>query len=124
MIEISGDAKVNGVVAKNTKTGERRNIALDSIFVELGYIAKTDFIGNLVKANEAGEIVIIDNHQSTSCPGIFAAGDVTDSPYKQAVTSVGDGAKDGLAAYNYVQRIRRRRPTIRSDWKVKKAING
>jgi thioredoxin reductase len=41
VIEISGDAKVNGVVAKNTKIGERRNIALDSIFVELGYIAKT-----------------------------------------------------------------------------------
>jgi thioredoxin reductase (NADPH) len=85
--------------------------------------SKRGFNSILLRTNEASEIVIIYNHQSTSCPGIFAAGDVTDSPYKQAVTSVGDGAKDGLAAYNYVQRIRRR-PTIRSDWKVKKAING
>ena len=117
--EISGEKKVEGVVLKNTKTGETRKIALDSIFVELGYIAKTDFIRNLVKINEVNEIVIINKYQSTSCPGIFAAGDVTDTPYKQAIISAGEGAKAGLAAYNYVQKIRGR-PTIRSDWKVKK----
>lgn len=54
-----------------------------------------------------------------SCPGIFAAGDVTDIPYKQAITSAGDGAKAGLAAYNYIQRIRGR-PITKTDWKVKK----
>jgi thioredoxin reductase (NADPH) len=48
----------------------------------------------------------------------LAAGDVTDTPFKQAITSAGDGAKAGLAAYNYVQRLRGR-PIIKSDWKVK-----
>ncbi|HZD33631.1 MAG TPA: FAD-dependent oxidoreductase [Nitrososphaeraceae archaeon] len=119
VIEILGDRRVEGIMVKNNKTGETKKIALDSIFVELGYIAKTDFVRNLVRVNEAGEIVILDKHQSTSCPGIFAAGDVTDTPYKQAITSAGDGAKAGLAAYNYIQRIRGR-PVIRSDWKVKK----
>lgn len=117
--EILGEDRVEGVIVKDIRTGERKKIALDSIFVELGYIAKTDFIRNLVRINEAGEIEILDKHQSTSCPGIFAAGDVTDTPYKQAITSAGDGAKAGLAAYNYIQKIRGR-PIIRSDWKVKK----
>ena len=70
MIEISGDAKVNGVVAKNTKTGERRNIALDSIFVELGYIAKTDFIGNLFKANEASVAILFTGYNDHNNIGI------------------------------------------------------
>jgi len=49
---------------------------------------------------------VVDKNQATSEPGIFAAGDITDTPFKQAITSAGDGAKAGLAAYNYVQRIR------------------
>lgn len=63
------------------------------IFVELGYIAKTDFIKDLVKVNQAGEIIVVDKNQATSEPRIFAVGNITDTPFKQAITSAGDGAK-------------------------------
>jgi thioredoxin reductase (NADPH) len=96
----------------------KKNVAIDSIFVELGFTAKTDFVKDLVNVNQAGEIIVVDKNQATSQPGIFAAGDVTDTPFKQAITSAGDGVKAGLAAYNYVQRIRGR-PALKSDWKVK-----
>ena len=85
--------------------------------MELGNTPKTDFIKNLVMLNEADEIVIIDKNQSTSCPGLFAQGDVTDTPFKQAITSTWDDAKAGLDAYNYVQDLRR--PTVKSDGKMK-----
>ena len=94
--------KVEAIIVKNTKSGETRKIDLDSVFVELGFGAKTYFVKDLVKLNQSGEIVVVDKNQSTSCIGIFAAGDVTDTPFKQAITSAGDGAKAGLAAYNYV----------------------
>ncbi|MGC2684828.1 MAG: FAD-dependent oxidoreductase [Candidatus Nitrosopolaris sp.] len=116
--EISGTKKVEGITIQDKKSGQTRNIGIDSIFVELGYTAKTDFVKDLVNVNQAGEIIVVDKNQATSQPGIFAAGDITDTPFKQAITSAGDGAKAGLAAYNYVQRIRGR-PTLKSDWKVK-----
>jgi thioredoxin reductase (NADPH) len=116
--EILGTKKVEGITVQDKKSGQTKNIAIDSIFVELGYTAKTDFIKDLVNVNQAGEIIVVDKNQATSEPGIFAAGDITDTPFKQAITSAGDGAKAGLAAYNYVQRIRGR-PTLKSDWKVK-----
>jgi thioredoxin reductase (NADPH) len=116
--EILGTKKVEGITVQDKKSGQTRNIPVDSIFVELGFTAKTDFIKNLVSVNQAGEIIVVDKNQATNQPGIFAAGDVTDTPFKQAIISAGDGAKAGLAAYNFVQRIRGR-PTLKSDWKVK-----
>ena len=62
-------------------------IDIDLIFMELGNTAKTDFIKNLIMLNEADEIVIVDTNQSTSWRGLFAPGDVTDTPFKQAITS-------------------------------------
>ncbi len=109
---------MEGINVQDKKSGQTRNIPVNSIFVELGYTAKTDFIKNLVNVNQAGVIIVVDKNQATSQPGIFAAGDVTDTPFKQAITSAGDGTKAGLAAYNFVQRIRGR-PSLKSDWKVK-----
>lgn len=115
--EVYGDGKVEGITIKDARTNQTRNIAVDALFVEMGYVPKTDFVRGLVDLNELGEI-IVDKNQATSHQGIFAAGDVTDTQFKQAITSAGDGAKAGLSAYNYVQKLRGR-PTIKSDWKTK-----
>ena len=63
----------------------------------MGYIAKTDFVKGLVQINDSNEI-IVDKYCSTSRQGLFAAGDVTDIPYKQAVISAGQGSIAALSA--------------------------
>jgi len=62
--------------------------------------------------------IIIDNNCKTSHPGIFAAGDITNTPVKQAVVSAGEGAKAALAAYNYLQG--NKSAAITTDWSVNK----
>ncbi|GIU72865.1 MAG: thioredoxin reductase [Candidatus Nitrosocaldaceae archaeon] len=111
--EIRGSNKVEQVIFVD-KEGEK-SIDVDGIFIEMGYVAKTDFVKDLVALNDKGEI-IVDKEQRTSKEGIFAAGDVTDTPYKQIVISAGDGAKAGLSAYNYLQRLRGK-PIVKGDWK-------
>lgn len=113
--EINGNGKVEGLNIANVKTGEKRNIKVDGAFVEMGYVTRTEFLKGMVEMNGLGEIVV-NRDCSTSMPGIFAAGDVTDIPYKQAVISAGMGATAALSAYNYVQKIKGR-PMVKNDWK-------
>ncbi|MEM2339663.1 MAG: FAD-dependent oxidoreductase, partial [Nitrososphaerales archaeon] len=115
VIEVKGEKRVESLVLKNTKTSTINELKIDGVFVELGYTTKTDFIKGFVKMNELGEI-IVDKNQATSRAGVFAAGDVTDTPFKQLVISAGDGAKAGLAAYNYIQRLRGK-PIKKADWR-------
>lgn len=111
--EIKGEEKVKGVVVED-KSGKKREIPIDSLFVEIGYILETSWVKHLVKTNELGEIVV-NKKTETSQPGIFAAGDVTDSPYKQTVTAAGEGAISGLSSYNYF-RQKEGKPAIKVDW--------
>jgi thioredoxin reductase (NADPH) len=91
-------------------------LVIDGVFVEMGYIAKTDFVKKLVQLNSNDEI-IVDKYRATSKHGIFAAGDVTDVPYKQAVISAGQGCIAALSAYNYLQKLKGK-PPIKSDWRT------
>jgi Alkyl hydroperoxide reductase, large subunit len=84
----------------------------------MGYVLKTDFLKGLVKLNEKGEIVI-DREGRTSVEGIFAAGDVTDSKYKQAVVAAAEGVIAALSAYNYI-REKKGLPPVNVDWKAEK----
>ena len=112
---INGNSKVESLTLYDSKTKSESKVDVDGIFVEMGYVARTDIVKDLVKLNGSKEI-IIDKYCSTSSKGIFAAGDVTDVPYKQAIISAGQGAIAALSAYNYLQRLKGK-PTIRTDWK-------
>ncbi len=76
---------------------------LQGVFVQIGLIANTDWLGDTIERNRIGEI-IVDNHNATSLPGVFAAGDCTDSVYKQIVISMGSGASAALSAFDYLIR--------------------
>ena len=102
-LEILGDRMVTGI--KLEKDGEQKILDVQGIFVEIGYVANSDLVANLVELNKRGEVVV-DEHCRTNVPGIFAAGDVSDTPYKQIVVAVGDGAKAALSAYEYLSRLR------------------
>ncbi|MDQ3838242.1 MAG: FAD-dependent oxidoreductase [Thermoproteota archaeon] len=115
---INGGPKVESLTLFNSKTNSESRIAVDGVFVEMGYTAKTDIVKDLVQLNDNKEIVV-DKYCATSHAGIFAAGDVTDVPYKQAVISAGQGAIAALSAYNYIQKMKGK-PIIRTDWKSSK----
>ncbi|MBT4722746.1 thioredoxin-disulfide reductase [Candidatus Falkowbacteria bacterium] len=103
--EIVGEQKVEGVKIINNETKEEKEIDLDAVFVEIGWKTQTAFVDGLVDLSDGG-YVKIDNISQTSTEGLFAAGDVTDTPYKQIVISAGEGAKAALSAYSYIQKQR------------------
>ena len=92
---------MTGVKVLDKKTQATRIIAADGLFVEIGVIPNSDLLENLVKRNERNE-VIVDDMMMTSLPGLFAAGDVTQQPFKQIVIAVADGAKAALAVQQYL----------------------
>ncbi len=116
VLELKGESKLASLVIENTKSKARSELQSDGVFIELGYVAKTQWVKDQVQLNSAGEI-IIDQNCATSHPGIFAAGDVTNVPFKQAVISAGQGAVAALSANNYLMRLRGR-SAVRADWKV------
>jgi thioredoxin reductase (NADPH) len=118
--ELLGGTRLVKVVVVGTKSEKIREIASDAIFIEIGYIAKTGFLRNLVKLTAKNEVET-DKDGHTSHPGIFAAGDVTDTPFKQAVVSAGQGCAAALSAYNYVQRLRGK-TAARTDWRSIKPV--
>lgn len=120
VIEIQGASKLERIVVANAKNGGTEAIESSAIFVEVGYSAKTEFLRDLVTLNVRKEIEV-DREGKTSRAGVFAAGDVTDSPYKQAVISAGQGCAAALSAYNYLQR-RRGKPAGRADWRSIKPV--
>lgn len=102
-VGIVGDESVTGLKLRNLSTGAVQEIAVGGVFEEIGYEPATAFIKQVVRLNEAHEI-IINEHNQTSAPGIFAAGDITNVPAKQIVVAAGEGAKAALEAHQYLQR--------------------
>lgn len=102
-LEILGDKMVSGI--RLEKDGEQKILNVQGVFVEIGYVANSDLVANLVELNKRGEVVV-DKHCKTNLPGIFAAGDVSNAPYKQIVVAAGDGAKTTLSAYEYLSKLR------------------
>ena len=101
--EITGTDKVNGITYMERESGAVHHMDLQGVFVQIGLIANTDWLGDTIERNRIGEIVV-DNRNSTSLPGVFAAGDCTDSVYKQIVISMGSGASAALSAFDYLIR--------------------
>ncbi len=103
--EILGEGgKVNGLVVKNRANGDERRIALEGVFVQIGLVPNTEWLRETgLELSKFGEIVI-DDHGATSIPGIYAAGDCTTVPHKQIVVAMGEGAKAGLGAFDFLIR--------------------
>lgn len=101
--EITGTDTVNGITYIERDTGVEQHIELQGVFVQIGLVPNTDWLGDTVERNRMGEIVV-DSHGATNVPGVFAAGDCTNSPYKQIIISMGSGASTALGAFDYLIR--------------------
>ncbi len=99
---IIGDKFVKGLQYKDRISGEEKILDLQGIFVEIGSIPNSDMVKDLVEMNKYGEIIIDSKTGRTSQKGIWAAGDVSDDPFKQNNISAGDAVKAALDAYNYL----------------------
>lgn len=102
--EIVGKDFVTSVRYQDAKTGEAKELAVDGVFVEIGLTPNSGFVKDLVTLAPTGHIVVDHATQQTSCPGIWAAGDVDDSPYDQNNISVGDSIKAVLNIYDQVKK--------------------
>lgn len=101
--EITGTDKVDGISYIDRVTGETKHVELQGVFVQIGLVPNTDWLADTVERTRMGEIVV-DSHGATSVPGVFAAGDCTNSPYKQIIISMGSGATAALGAFDYLIR--------------------
>jgi thioredoxin reductase (NADPH) len=110
--EFKGEKFLKSIIVENKKNQEKKELKVDGVFIEIGSEVKTDFVKGLVDLDK-NNYIIINNNCETSRPGIFAAGDVTITPFKQIVVAAGEGAKAGLTAYNYINGIE---TTIVADW--------
>ena len=103
--EIKGEKFVSSLVYEDLATGKEKEIAVDGVFIEIGRIPATLFLGELADFNEKNEILVDPETMATKTPGLFAAGDCTVGKVKQIVTACAQGAKAALAAYDYLQKI-------------------
>lgn len=94
--------KMRAVKVKNTQTGEESELDLKCVFVAIGHVPNTAFLEGLVDLDENGYIVQKPGSAATNVPGIFAAGDVADHVYRQAITAAGDGCRAALDAERYL----------------------
>jgi thioredoxin-disulfide reductase len=103
--EILGENFVTGVRYKDAKNSEVKELALDGVFVEIGFTPNSDFVKDLVHRDDYGAVVVDPKTQATSAAGIWAAGDVTDVLYRQNNISAGDAVKAALNIYDYIKKL-------------------
>ncbi len=105
VIEVLGDKFVKGVKVRNLKSGKVSNLACDGMFLAIGHVPNTSFLKGFLDLDERGHIKV--QGVRTSVRGVFAAGDVMDPRYRQAVTSAGTGCMAALEAEWFVVDVNR-----------------
>jgi len=107
--EIKGNGSVNSVLVEEVESGKRTEIKVDGVFVEIGYEIDVGLIKDFVKLNKKNEIVVNEKCETfypdgKKRSGVFAAGDITNIPFKQIITAAAQGAIAALQAYNYLHK--------------------
>ena len=112
--EISGETLVNKIKVKKVDGDEEREINVNGIFIEVGRVAHTDLVKDLIERDEKKQLVV-DERCNTKTPGVFAAGDVTTVPFKQISIACGQATIAALSAYQYLQLKDGKKPGIILD---------
>jgi thioredoxin reductase (NADPH) len=101
--EIHGENEVTGVTLRDTVTGEIRDVATDGVFMAIGHTPNTALFEGALDLDDGGYVLVAEPRTDTSVEGVFAAGDVTDTIYKQAVTAAGQGCKAAIDAERFLE---------------------
>lgn len=110
--EIRGQSGLTGVVLADTVTGEKRELALDGMFIAIGNDPRTHLVHDQLELTVDGTIAVDGRSSRTSIPGVFAAGDVIDPTYRQAVTAAGTGTVAALDAEHFLAALDDNEPAL------------
>ncbi|MCC5032356.1 thioredoxin-disulfide reductase [Streptomyces sp. WAC 00631] len=100
--EIHGDPKLTGVTLRSTKTGETRELPVTGLFIAVGHDPRTELFTGQLNLDDEGYLTVDAPSTHTNLPGVFAAGDVVDHTYRQAITAAGTGCSAALDAERYL----------------------
>jgi len=103
VVEILGDGAVTGVRLRDTVRGETSERPIDGVFMAIGHTPNTELFGEWLELDAEGYVVVQEPRTRTSVEGVFAAGDVTDRTYRQAVTAAGQGCKAAMDAERFLE---------------------
>ena len=104
--ELHGDAKLTSITLNDTVTGEKRDLELDGLFIAIGNDPRVWLVENQVELTAEKFIHVEGRSSKTSLPGVFAAGDVIDPTYRQAITAAGSGCVAALDAEHYLTNLK------------------
>ncbi len=104
ILEVLGEDEVTGLRLRNVKTGEESILAVQGFFLAIGHRPNTGLFKGVLDMDKVGYIVPVE-HTMTNIPGVFAAGDVTDHRYRQAVTAAGDGCRAAIDAERWLESL-------------------
>jgi len=102
--EVLGDNEVTGLRLHNVKTDEESILPVQGFFLAIGHKPNTDLFKGILEMDKVGYIIPVE-HTMTNIPGVFAAGDVTDHRYRQAVTAAGDGCRAAIDAERWLENL-------------------
>ncbi len=103
---IKGLTNVENITVQNVKTKEEKTLSVDGCFIWVGEIPNTKFLADGVKLDAKG-FIVANLNMETSVPGVFAAGDVRNTPLRQVATAVGDGAVAAFSAGHYIENLKK-----------------
>jgi thioredoxin reductase (NADPH) len=101
--EIQGQDKLTGVVLRDTVTGETRELPVTGLFIAIGHDPRSELIKGQVRLDEEGYVLVREGSTETNLPGVFAAGDLVDHTYRQAITAAGSGCMAAIDAERWLE---------------------
>lgn len=104
-VKVLGDESVSGLLLKDTVTGEESELPVTAMFVAIGHDPRSGLVAGQVELDDAGYVQVAQPGTATNVPGVFAAGDLVDSHYQQAITAAGSGCRAALDAQHYLEQL-------------------
>jgi thioredoxin reductase (NADPH) len=102
VLAVEGDSTVTGLRVRNTLTGEESTLAVTGVFIAIGHDPRSELVRDALDVDPAGYVVVREHSTATSLPGVFAAGDLVDHTYRQAITAAGSGCAAALDAERWL----------------------